>query len=99
MPNEISEMTGPLKSAGAKPLSVSGGPLPELIGVTSQIAWATQIRAQVSVSFERIATAVLAGTNRYKGLEPAEIETLLAAVEQHRLNVLRNPEARYFLDH
>ncbi|MES1261131.1 MAG: hypothetical protein ABUS49_05275 [Acidobacteriota bacterium] len=61
--------------------------------------WATQIRKQVELSFDRLITAILAGTNRYKSLEPAEVTTLLGAVDEHRAKVLFVTDAAYFLDH
>ena len=84
--------------SGSIGVSTGGGTAPALTGPASQVTWATQIRNQVSLSFDRIVTSAEAGTNRYKGLDPAETSAVLAIVEEHRAKVLGVQEAQYFLD-
>lgn len=92
MLNDVSVRFGPMQSSGQVPL-------PALTGDPTQISWATRIRAEVSLSFDRVIIAIQTGTNKYKGLEPSETEKLLFLVEEHRADVLGVPEAQYFLDH
>lgn len=99
MPNDVSERNGPMQVSGSSGVSNGGGSAPALTGLASQISWATQIRSQVNVSFDRLANAVESGINRYKGLESSETASLLAIVEEHRAQVLGVADAQYFLDH
>lgn len=104
MPNDASERDTSItpfftsSSITAAAVAVAPLPLPALTGDSSQVAWAFQIRKQVGQSFDRIAAAVAAGTNRYKSLTPEETSSLLAVVEEHRASVLGMCDARYFMD-
>ena len=99
MPNGLSERNGPLSSAGPHSVSTGRRHLPPLTGPATQLLWADQIRQQVEISFDRLTSAILAGTSRYKSLEPAEVTSLLSVVSEHRNRILSVTEASYFLDH
>jgi hypothetical protein len=105
MPNDVSERNGAVQSSesvGVLPEAAEGTgavALPQLHGSASQISWATQIRAQVDLSFQRVVNAIQSGANKYKGLESPETEALLSMVGQHRASVLGVSDAQHFLDH
>jgi len=100
--NDVSERNaapGQTGQSGALSQGVSAVlALPVLHGHPNQVYWAEQTRKQVIASFDRIAAAITAGNNRYKGLEPAEVGDLLAVVAQHQAVVLQVTEAQYFTD-
>ena len=96
--NGVSERNGPPRAAGSQSVAAGGHHLPPLTGQGTQILWANQIRKQVEVSFDRLVSAIVAGTNRYKSLEAAEVTILLGAVDEHKAKILGVTDARYFLD-
>jgi hypothetical protein len=99
MSNDVSERHGAAQLSRSAGVSGGGSTDATLHGHASQISWANQIRTQIVSSFDRLVTSVESGANRYRGLEPGEISTLLAVVEEHRIKVLGVQEAQYFLDH
>lgn len=99
MPNDVSERNGAVQFPVPSAILPGGTHLPALIGHTSQIAWANQIRSQISASFDRLVIAIESGNNRYRGLDAAEITALLEMVETHRAAILSIPDAQHFLDH
>jgi hypothetical protein len=98
MPNDVSEKNGPVQVSGSGSVNAGGASLPALNGLASEILWADRIRIQIGASFDRLAASIEAGTNRYRGLEPAEVSTLLGVLEEHRGKVLSHPDAQHFLD-
>ena len=70
----------------------------ELQGTAGQIAWAAEIRIQVTAEFDRFAKSLNDGANRFRSLDRAEIGTLLAMLAEHRKSVLSAAQAEYFIN-
>jgi hypothetical protein len=68
-----------------------------LVGTENQIAWAEQIRANVSLEFDRVAAALglaAAGpTNRH----PSQARLAIAILEEKRGAVMARTDAGYFI--
>jgi hypothetical protein len=85
MPDDVSERNDPMHISGSIGVSNGGRTDSPLTGHTSQVTWANQIRTQIHLSFDRVATSV-------------ETTALLAVVEEHRAKVTGVQDAQYYLD-
>jgi hypothetical protein len=69
----------------------------ELTGTPSQVEWAEQIRLSVAREFDRVANAFRERMNRQIAPEQAETRTVIAILEQKRIETMANTQAGYFI--
>ena len=68
-----------------------------LTGTENQVEWGLRIKRQVNEEFDRVAAAFTVVAHRQNGRRRTETETIIAILEEKRLEVLRNEEAGYFI--
>jgi hypothetical protein len=68
-----------------------------LRGTENQVEWALRIKLQVNEEFDRVAAAFTVVAHRQNGRRRTETETIIAILEEKRLEVMRNDEAGYFI--
>ena len=67
-----------------------------LRGSENQVEWALRIKRQVKDEFDRVAAAFRVVAHRQNGRRRTETETIIAILEEKRLEVMRNEEAGNF---
>jgi hypothetical protein len=67
-----------------------------LRGTENQVEWGLRIKLQVNEEFDRVAAAFTVVAHRQNGRRRTETETIIAILEEKRLEVMRNDEAGYF---
>ena len=68
-----------------------------MIGTANQIAWAEQIRVQVSAEFDRVRKALESAAEKQSGKRRADTEAMIAILEEKRAEVMAREEAGYFI--
>ena len=71
-------------------------PVP-LTGTPNQVEWGDLIRRRVSDEFDRVALAFQTVADKQDEVKRAETETILAILEEKRLEVMSRTEAGYFI--
>lgn len=69
----------------------------KMTGTANQILWATQIRTQVGIEFDRVAAALRAAAARQSSHNRTNTEAMIGILEEKRAEVMANPEAGYFI--
>jgi hypothetical protein len=69
----------------------------ELSGSPAQVEWAGRIRRRVSAEFDRVAASFRAVARRQSGAKQADTETVLAILEEKRVEVMSRDRAGYFI--
>ena len=68
-----------------------------LLGTPGQVAWAVELRRQVSAEFEKVRGSIEAGSNKFRALDRAETVALLTMLAGHRATVMGSCRADYFI--
>ena len=68
-----------------------------MIGTSSQIEMAEQIRPLVNAEFERVAKAFREVAERQAGARQDDTKAVLKILEEKRIEVMARPEAGYFI--
>ena len=69
----------------------------KLTGTPNQVEWAERIRLTAAEEFERVAKAFEAQIGTQTGEKQTETRTILAILEQKRVETMANTEAGYFI--
>jgi hypothetical protein len=69
----------------------------KLTGTPGQVAWAEQIRLTVAQEFDRVAKVFQAQISIQTGPKQSETRTILAILEQKRVDTMANQNAGYFI--
>ena len=81
---------------GATPAPLAHRAIP-LSGSPGQIEWAERIRLQVTAEFDRVAASFRMVADRQSGEVRTDTETILAILEDKRIEVLGIASAGYFI--
>ena len=68
-----------------------------MTGTASQVEWAEQIRLRVSQEFDRVADAFRIQAGKQTELDKAETLTVIAILEEKRIETMANDRAGYFI--
>ena len=68
-----------------------------LIGTVNQVAWAEQIKANVSAEFDRVAKALKSRAGGQSEQHRADTRAVIAILEEKRAEVMANNQAGYFI--
>jgi hypothetical protein len=68
-----------------------------LSSTENQVEWGLRIKRRVNEEFDRVAAAFTVAAHRQNGRRRTETETIIAILEEKRLEVMRNEEAGYFI--
>ena len=68
-----------------------------MTGTPSQIEWAEQFKPRVGLEFDRVAEAFRAVAQKQNESQQLDTETILAILEEKRLEVMARNEAGYFI--
>lgn len=68
-----------------------------MTGTPSQVEWAERIKRQVNAEFDRVANAFKESADRQSKQDRLDIDTIIAILEQKRLEVMGRTEAGYFI--
>lgn len=68
-----------------------------LVGTVNQVAWAEQIRANVSAEFDRVAKALESREPSQTEQHQSETRALIAILEDKRAEVMAEDQAGYFI--
>ena len=66
-------------------------------GTTNQVAWAEQIKTQVNEEFDRVAKALELAASKRVEQDRADIQLMIAILEDKRAEVMANDRAGYFI--
>ena len=77
--------------------SDESGSAPSLSGSANQIEWALRIRKRVNAEFDRVAATFRAVAAGRDDQVKAEVEAIVAILEDKRAEVMRREEAGYFI--
>ena len=69
----------------------------EMTGTINQVDWAEQIKTQVNAEFDRVAKALELASSKRAGQDRAEIQVMIAILEDKRAEVMANDRAGYFI--
>ena len=69
----------------------------EMTGTINQVDWAEQIRAQVNAEFDRVAKALELAASKRAEQDRADIQVMIAILEEKRAEVMANDRAGYFI--
>ena len=69
----------------------------ELTGTINQVDWAEQIKTQVHAEFDRVAKALELAASKRAGQDRADIQLMIAILEDKRAEVMANDRAGYFI--
>jgi hypothetical protein len=74
------------------------GPMEKrLIGTVNQVAWAEQIKANVSAEFERVARALESRAGGQSEQHRSDTRAVIAILEEKRAEVMAKNQAAYFI--
>lgn len=76
-------------SPGVSPASMTG--------TASQLEWARRIRRQVNAEFDRVAALLRSVARKQSESKRAEIESVIAILEDKRTEVMSRQQAGYFI--
>jgi hypothetical protein len=68
-----------------------------LIGTVNQVAWAEQIKANVSAEFDRVAKALKSRAGGQSEQHRADTRAVIAILEEKRAEVMAKDQAGYFI--
>jgi hypothetical protein len=68
-----------------------------MIGTLNQVDWAEQIKARVSVEFDRVAKALASAASKQAERHRLETQALISILEDKRAQVMANEQAGYFI--
>ena len=68
-----------------------------LIGTVNQVAWAEQIKANVSAEFDRVAKALESRAGGQSEQQRSDTRALIAILEEKRAEVMAKDQAGYFI--
>ena len=68
-----------------------------LTGTENQVEWGLRIKRQVNEEFDRVAAAFRVVAHRQAGGRRTETETIIAILEEKRLEVMSREDAGYFI--
>jgi hypothetical protein len=68
-----------------------------LIGTVNQVAWAEQIRANVSAEFDRVAKALESRAGGQSEQHRSDTRAVIAILEEKRAEVMAKDQAGYFI--
>ena len=69
----------------------------EMIGTINQVDWAEQIKTQVNAEFDRVAKALELAASKRAEQNRADIQVMIAILEDKRAEVMANDRAGYFI--
>ena len=69
----------------------------EMTGTINQVDWAEQIKTQVNAEFDRVAKALELAASKRAGQDRADIQLMIAILEDKRAEVMANDRAGYFI--
>jgi hypothetical protein len=69
----------------------------QLIGTVNQVAWAEQIKANVSAEFDRVARALESRTRGQSEQHRSDTRAAIAILEEKRAEVMAKDQAGYFI--
>jgi hypothetical protein len=68
-----------------------------MTGTENQIAWADQIKQQVSAEFDRVRRVLESAARKQSSKDRADTEAIIAILEDKRAEVMARREAGYFI--
>jgi hypothetical protein len=68
-----------------------------MIGTLNQVDWAEQIKARVSVEFDRVAKALATAAGKQGEQDRLETQAMISILEEKRAQVMANAQAGYFI--
>lgn len=69
----------------------------DMTGTINQVDWAEQIKTQVNAEFDRVAKALEQASSKRAGQDRADIQLMIAILEDKRAEVMANDRAGYFI--
>jgi hypothetical protein len=69
----------------------------KMTGTINQIDWAEQIRVQVNAEFDRVAKALESAASMRADPDQADVQAMIAILEDKRAEVMANDRAGYFI--
>ena len=82
---------------GGAVLARPGIPAVRLTGTAAQVEWAERIKRRVNDEFDRVARSFREVAAKQSDAARADTETIIAILEEKRVEVMRREEAGYFI--
>jgi hypothetical protein len=82
---------------GGSASALPGASASEISGTASQVEWAERIRRQVSAEFDRVSASFRSVSGKQDDVKRADTESIIAILEDKRLEVMSKENAGYFI--